>query len=71
MTTRDTHGRFVRQPQTFAERVEAEVWADLKAATAAVHEIDLAELTYQERAAFLTVAIDTAAERLEWLGVEA
>lgn len=67
MTTRD-RGRFTRHPQTFARRVEAEIWADAKAQTAAAHK---AGDTYQERAIYLTAVIDTAAERLEWLGVEA
>ena len=67
-TPRDTHGRFVRSPQTFAERVEPQIWADLEAQTAAVTRD---ARNYQERAILLTLAFDTAAERLEWLGVPA
>jgi len=62
MTTRN-RGRFVRSPQTFAKRVEAEVFADLKAGVARVHgDPDLR--SYQERGALLTDAFDKAAERL-------
>lgn len=62
---RDNSGRFVRSPLTFAQRVEAEVWADLEAKTAMVHHTT--RLNYQERGAVLTEFIDQAAERLHWL----
>lgn len=61
MTTRN-RGRFARSPQTFAKRVEAEIWADLKAQTAEAHATQWS--SYQHRAAYLTDAFDRAAERL-------